>query len=119
MCSSKTLLMGLSLTVVFAFMAGCKDHDYSKYVGTWKTVNARVPKTLVMKEEGDKLRATETIDNEAPGLGWDVDIYLTAQTDDVLVETSDGEIIPKLEMQKDGTLLSHLRSNDAIYKKVN
>ncbi|WP_434155677.1 hypothetical protein [Pseudomonas sp. JZ134] len=119
MCSSKTLLKGLSLTVVFAFMAGCKDHDYSKYVGTWKTVNARVPKTLVLREEGDKLRAIEHLDAYAPGQGWDVDIYLSAQTDDVLVETSDGEIIPKLEMQKDGTLLSHLRSADNIYKKVN
>ncbi|MFC6478303.1 hypothetical protein ACFQDN_20010 [Pseudomonas asuensis] len=119
MCSYKSLLKGLSLTVVFAFMAGCKDHDYSKYVGTWKTVNDDVAKTLVLREEGDKLRATETIDEYGPGLGWDVDIYLTAQTDDVLVETSDGEITPKLEMQKDGTSLSHFRSIDAIFKKVN
>jgi len=98
-------------------MAGCKDHDYSKYEGTWKTINDRLTNTLVLRVEGDKLRAIDTIDEFGKGKGWDVDIYLTAQTDDVLVETSDGEIIPKLEMQKDGTLLGHLRSADAITRK--
>jgi hypothetical protein len=115
----KTIMKCLTLTLIFAFIGGCKDNDFSKYEGTWKSVDGRLEKTLVLKEEGGKLRATETIDKYGKGKGWDVDLYLTAQADNVLVETSGGETIPKLEMQKDGTLLSHFRSIDATFKKVN